>query len=108
MANPVGARAPLHAGPARLLLAHAPAALQRSVLASRLPRLTATTKIDAPTIAADLPRILARGWLIATDEVQDGLTSVSTGVRDMGGEVVAALAIQAPNGRMQRAPGRTP
>jgi DNA-binding IclR family transcriptional regulator len=101
--NPVGTRGALHAGPARLLLAYAPVNLQRSVLASRLPRLTAATRIDPAAIAADLPRIRARGWLIAIDEVQEGLTSVSTGVRDMTGAVIAALTIQGPNGRM-RAP----
>ncbi len=101
--RPDDARAPLHAGPGRLLLAHAPGDVQRNVLASRLPRLTGATRIDPAWIAADLPRIRLRGWLIATNEVQDGMVTVSHGVRDPTGEVFAVVTIVAPSGRM-RAP----
>jgi DNA-binding IclR family transcriptional regulator len=99
----VGQRAPLHAGPGRLLLAYAPAALQRSVLATRLPRLTPATRTDPVGINAELPRIRARGWLITTEEMHVGAVSISTGVRDRSGEVVAVLTIASPLTRM-RAP----
>lgn len=95
-ANPVGSRAPLHAGPGRLLLAYAPAGLQRSVMATRVPRYTEATRVDWPWIAAELPRIRERGWLIATNETQEGLVTISSGVHDLTGSVVAVLSIQAP------------
>ena len=42
----VGKRGPLHAGPARLLLAHAPEPVQTQVLSQRLPRFTPATRTD--------------------------------------------------------------
>ena len=68
----VGKRQPLHAGSSRLLLAHAPEAVQTQVLAQRLPRFTPATRTDAAWIAADLQRIRARGYLLTTDEVVAG------------------------------------
>ncbi len=97
----LGERGPLHAGPGRLLLAHAPEPVQRAVLASRLPRLGPATRTDAPWVAADLPRIRARDWLITTDEVADGVVTVSTAVRDGAGAVIGALSIVSPALRMR-------
>ncbi len=99
----IGQRLPLHAGPGRLLLAYAPEGVQRSALATRLPRLTPATRTDPVWIAADLPRIRTRGWLITTEEMHEGAVSVNTGVRDRSGTVVAALSIASPLTRM-RAP----
>ncbi len=98
-----GERGPLHAGPGRLLLAHAPAPVQRAVLASRLSRLGPATRTDPAWVAADLPRIRARAWLITTDEVADGAVTVSVPVRDRAGGVIGALNIVSPGMRM-RAP----
>lgn len=96
-----GERGPLHAGPGRFLLAFAPPAIQRAVLASRLPRLGPATRIDPVAIGGDLPRIRARDWLITTDEVAEGATTVSTAVRDRSGTVIAALSIVSPAMRMR-------
>ena len=98
-----GGRWPLHAGPGRLLLAYAPPPIQRAVLASRLPRLASATRVDPGWIAADLPRIRARDWLITTDEIAEGMVTVSAAVRDGMGEVIACLTIASPALRM-RAP----
>jgi IclR family KDG regulon transcriptional repressor len=97
----LGDRSPLHAGPGRLLLAYAPASVQSAVLTSRLPRLTPTVRIDAPWIAADLQRILARGWLITHDEIAEGAVTVSTPVRDNAGDAIAVLTIASPTIRMR-------
>ena len=78
----VGKRQPLHAGSSRLLLAHAPEAVQTQVLAQRLPRFTPATRTDAAWIAADLQRIRTRGYLLTTDEVVAGAATVATPVRD--------------------------
>ena len=97
----LGERGPLHAGPGRLLLAYAPDLVQRAVLASRLPRLGPATRTDAPWIAADLPRIRARNWLITTDEIADGAVTVSTAVRDGAGTVIGVLSIVSAAIRMR-------
>ena len=97
----VGKRQPLHAGSGRLLLAHAPEAVQTQVLAQRLPRFTPATRTDSAWIAADLQRIRARGYLITTDEVVAGAASVAAPVRDASGQVVAVISVGAPTMRMR-------
>jgi IclR family KDG regulon transcriptional repressor len=97
----VGKRQPLHAGSGRLLLAHAPEAVQTQVLAQRLPRFTPATRTDPVWIAADLQRIRGRGYLLTTDEVVAGAASVAAPVRDGSGQVVAVLSVTAPSMRMR-------
>jgi DNA-binding IclR family transcriptional regulator len=97
----VGQRRPLHAGSSRLLLAHAPEAVQTQVLAQRLPRFTPATRTDSAWIAADLQRIRARGYLVTADEVVAGAVGVAAPVRDASGQVVACLFIGAPSMRMR-------
>jgi len=97
----VGARGPLHAGTSRMLLAHAPEAVQTQLLTQRLPRFTPATRTDPTWIAADLQRIRARGYLITADEVVPGAVSVGAPVRDASGEVVAVMFISAPTMRMR-------
>src|SRR5215469_9751489 len=97
----VGKRQPLHAGSGRLLLAHAPEAVQTQVLAQRLPRFTPATRTDAAWIAADLQRIRTRGYLMTTDEVVAGAATVAAPVRDASGQVVAVMSVSAPTMRMR-------
>jgi DNA-binding IclR family transcriptional regulator len=97
----VGKRQPLHAGSSRLLLAHAPEAVQTQVLAQRLPRFTPATRTDAAWIAADLQRIRTRGYLLTTDEVIAGAATVAAPVRDASGQVMAVLSVSAPTMRMR-------
>jgi DNA-binding IclR family transcriptional regulator len=97
----VGKRQPLHAGPYRLLLAHAPEAVQTQVLAQKLPRFTPATRTDPAWIAADLQRIRARGYVVTADEISPGAVAVTVPVRDAAGQVVAALCIAAASLRMR-------
>ena len=103
----VGKRQPLHAGSSRLLLAHAPEAVQTQVLAQRLPRFTPATRTDAVWIAADLQRIRSRGYLLTTDEVTAGAATVAAPVWDASGQVVAVLSVSAPTMRMRPPRPRT-
>jgi len=97
----VGKKMPLHAGSGRILLAHAPEAVQTQVLAQRLQRYTPSTRIDPSWIAADLHRIRTRGFLITDSEVVAGTVSVAAPVRDASGQVVASILIGAPSLRMR-------
>ncbi len=83
----------LHAGPGRLLLAYAPPSLQKHALAERLARFTPQTRTDPAWIAADLLRIRSRGYLLTVQEVNEGGIGVAAPVRELGGEVIAALFI---------------
>ncbi len=97
----VGKKMPLHAGSGRVLLAHAPEAVQTQVLAQRLQRYTPSTRTDPSWIAADLHRIRTRGFLITDSEVVAGTVSVCAPVRDASGQVVASILIGAPSLRMR-------
>lgn len=97
----VGKKMPLHAGSGRLLLAHAPEAVQTQVLAQRLQHYTPSTRTDPSWIAADLHRIRSRGFLITDSEVVAGTVSVCAPVRDASGQVVAGLLIGSPSLRMR-------
>jgi DNA-binding IclR family transcriptional regulator len=97
----VGKKMPLHAGSGRVLLAHAPEAVQTQVLAQRLQRYTPSTRTDPSWIAADLHRIRTRGFLITDSEVVAGTVSVCCPVRDASGQVVASILIGAPSLRMR-------
>jgi IclR family KDG regulon transcriptional repressor len=97
----VGKKMPLHAGSGRVLLAHAPEAVQTQVLAQRLQRYTPSTRTDPSWIAADLHRIRTRGFLITDSEVVAGTVSVCAPVRDSSGQVVASVLIGAPSLRMR-------
>ena len=101
MVAAMGDRAPLHAGPGRLLLASAPLSVQRAVLASRLARLGPATRVDPHRISADFAAIKARNWLITTDEIADGMVSVSAAVLDPSAAVVAVLSIISPALRLR-------
>jgi DNA-binding IclR family transcriptional regulator len=103
----VGKRRSLHAGSSRLLLAHAPEAVQTQVLAQRLPRFTPATRTDPAWIAADLQRIRSRGYLVTSDEVVPGAVGVAAPVRDTSGQVIAALLLGAASMRMRPPRPRT-
>ncbi len=89
----IGQTRQLHAGPGRLLLAHAPVAVQKRVLSERLGRLAPQTRTDPIAIAADLHRVRARGVLVTVGEVKEGGIAVAAPVRDLTGEVMAVLFI---------------
>ncbi len=103
----VGERRLLHAGPGRLLLAHAPAAVQARVLAQRLPRFTPATPTDPRWIAGDLPRLRARPCFTSFGEMHAGEVTIAAPVRDAGGEVVAVLYIAAASLRMRASRAKT-
>lgn len=98
---PPGRMLPLHAGPARLLLAHAPERVQAELLARRLPRLAAGTPTDPQRIGDDLRRIRQRGWLHTTDELDPPEVAVAVPVTDHAGRVEMALAVMAPALRLR-------
>lgn len=79
-----GVRLPLHAGPCRLLLAHAPAPIQARILAAPLARVATHTRIDRGWLLAELARLRARqpahAWLAEEEELFDGAGSVAVAV----------------------------
>ncbi|WP_372623315.1 IclR family transcriptional regulator [Falsiroseomonas sp.] len=96
----VGRRVPLHAGSGRLLLAFAPADVQRSVLASPLEAFTSATPSSPDRVGRDLAVIRKQGFCVTQGELEPGAISASVPVRDAAGEVVAAFIVAAPIARI--------
>lgn len=90
----VGARLPMTAGSgAKVLLAWADAATQRTILA------------ESGLSERSLLEIRRRGWAQSAGEREAGVASVSAPVRDANGNVVAAISVSGPIDRMGRRPG---
>jgi len=88
----VGSRLPMHAtGVGKVLLAFAPAEVQRSVLAD-LPRITAYTITQPGTLQRQLSAVLREDYATTVEEMSLGACSVAVPVR-RGADVVAALGI---------------
>ncbi|WP_375478535.1 IclR family transcriptional regulator [uncultured Jatrophihabitans sp.] len=99
----IGSRLPLHAtGVGKVLLAHAPAALQTEVLGN-LVRVTPYTIIQPGRLREQLRRVHRDGFAQTSEEMSLGACSVAVPVRGRGGEVVAALGLVVPSLRRERA-----
>ncbi len=102
----VGSTSPLHAGASKILLAHAPEAVRRAVLAAPLRGFTAETPTDVARLEVQLQRIRESGHCISRGEVSSEAFSVGVPVVDAAGQVVAALLIAAPLARVSDARAR--
>lgn len=92
----VGSRLPMHAtGVGKVLLAHAPAAVQQEVLAS-LTRVTAYTVTQPGVLRRQLARTLRDDHATTTEEMSLGACSIAVPVR-RGDDVVAGLGIVVPS-----------
>lgn len=90
----VGGRFPLHAsGNGLVLLAHAPASVQREVLESRLARFTEHTVTDPAQLRRMLAQIRRDGFAVSDRQVTEDALSVAAPIVDVGGEVIASLSI---------------
>ena len=97
----VGSRLPLHAtGVGKVLLAHAPPAVQEEVL-THLTRITAYTVVQPGALRRQLRHVLAEDHATTTEEMSLGACSVGVPIRS-GAGVVAALGIVVPNLRRGR------
>ncbi len=95
----VGGRFPLHAsGIGLVLLAHAPARVQREVLDGSLQRFTDYTITDPARLERILAQIRRDGVAVSYRQVTDDAMSVAAPITDAGGEVIAALSVVAKAG----------
>ncbi len=92
----IGSRLPLHAtGVGKVLLAHAPPAVQDEVLA-HLTRVTAYTINQPGTLRRQLARVLVEDHATTVEEMSLGACSIGVPIR-VGAAVVAALGIVVPS-----------
>lgn len=98
----IGSRLPLHAtGVGKVLLAHAPPAVQERATSS-LERLTPYTVVHRRRLMAQLEAVRRDGWAITVEEMTLGACSVAVPVC-RGEDVVAALGVVVPDLRGHRA-----
>ncbi|WP_028643604.1 IclR family transcriptional regulator [Nocardioides sp. URHA0020] len=91
----IGSRLPLHStGVGKVLLAHAPAEVQRAALGS-LTRITPYTITQPGLLRRQLARVLRDGYATTTEEMSLGACSIAVPIR-RGADVVAALGIVVP------------
>jgi DNA-binding IclR family transcriptional regulator len=97
----VGSRLPLHAtGVGKVLLAHAPEAVQSQVLAT-LTRITPYTVTQPSRMRAQLSRVLAEGYATTVEEMTLGACSVAVPIH-RGDSVAAALGVVVPTLKRDR------
>jgi DNA-binding IclR family transcriptional regulator len=98
--NWVGQRIPLHAtSNGKVLLS----SLERGEVARQVPALrayTANTITTLDGLMRELEEVRQRGFAIAIDELEIGLTAVAAPVRNIHGEVMASLSISGPTFRL--------
>lgn len=98
----VGRRNSAHStGTGKVLLAYLdPAALDHTLEGWQLAALTPYTITDHDLLRKELARIRDQGWAVNSEEAELGATSVGAPVRDVTGQVVAALSVAGPTGRV--------
>ncbi|MEA2249698.1 MAG: hypothetical protein QOH46_4227, partial [Solirubrobacteraceae bacterium] len=67
---------------------------------SRLPGVTARTIVDRAALERDLEAARGRGYALAVEELEPGLSVVAAPGFDAGGGGVAALAVSGPTSRL--------
>jgi IclR family transcriptional regulator, KDG regulon repressor len=77
----------------KIALAFGDAALQRSVLRSRLELQTPKTIVSATSLSRELEKIRRQGWAVAPNEALLGLNALAAPVFDAAGKLVASVAI---------------
>ena len=98
--NWVGQRIPLHAtsNGKVLLSAMDPAGIHHEVPA--LPSFTTNTITSIDVLLEELAEVRSRGYALAVDELEIGLTAVAAPVRNAHGEVQASLSVSGPTFRL--------
>ncbi|MDN5748479.1 MAG: IclR family transcriptional regulator [Pseudonocardia sp.] len=95
-----GRRVPAHCtSSGKVLLAHGAECVREAFLARPLARLTPHTTVDPAALRDELATVRARGWAEAINEREIGVASLAAPVRDLHGDVVAAISIGAPVAR---------
>jgi DNA-binding IclR family transcriptional regulator len=93
----VGSRLPLHStGVGKVLLAHAPAAVRREVLAAPLERFTPYTVIHPGRLASQLEQVTRDGYATTAEEMTFGACSIAIPV-SVAGRTVASLGVVVPD-----------
>jgi DNA-binding IclR family transcriptional regulator len=99
-ANYIGRWYPEHASAiGKLMLAEYDETRLAAQLPERLERFGPATLVSEEDLRADLALIRERGYSTAVDELEEGLATVSVGVRRNDGRLVAMVSVSGPSSR---------
>jgi DNA-binding IclR family transcriptional regulator len=98
--NWVGQHIPLHAtSNGKVLLSGLEDQRVTEVLGT-LPRYTSLTITKKAKLRAELEHVRERGYAVAVDELEEGLTAVAAPIRNAHGDVVASMSVSGPTFRL--------
>jgi DNA-binding IclR family transcriptional regulator len=101
--NWVGQHIPLHAtSNGKVLVSELPPG-ELDLLLGELVQYTPATVTDRAVLDVQLAEVRERGWGLAVDELDVGLTAVAAPVRDAHGDVVASVSVSGPTFRFGEA-----
>ncbi|MGH3436168.1 MAG: IclR family transcriptional regulator [Sciscionella sp.] len=106
--NETGRRVPVHCtSSGKILVAHLPRdERDRFLEGAPMTALTPNTITDRAVLVEQLAKVRGRGWSEAVEEREIGVVSIAVPIRDVHGDVVAALSIGAPLARLGAAARR--
>ncbi|HXD27240.1 MAG TPA: IclR family transcriptional regulator [Arthrobacter sp.] len=97
----LGRRTPLHCtSPGKVSLAHQGEALRGQLLAGRLKRYTPATITDRQALARELEATAERGYALALEEFEEGLSSAAAPVYGADGSMIAQIGVAGPSYRL--------
>ncbi len=103
-ANYIGRWFPEHASSiGKLLLASFDDQRVAAVLQTPLEHYAPATIVDVDKLMRELAQVRRRGYSVTVDELEQGLTALSVGVRSPDGELVAIVSISGPSSRLDAA-----
>lgn len=101
--NWVGQHIPLHATSNGKVLLSEVSVTELGAFTRELPAYTPHTITSRDELSAELALVRDRGYAVAVDELEAGLSAVAAPVRNQHGEVVASLSVSGPTFRMTEA-----
>jgi DNA-binding IclR family transcriptional regulator len=100
--NWVGRRTPLHCSSSgKVFLAHLPKPALEQALARPLEAPTPRTVTDPARLRRQLDEVRVRGYAAIQEELEQGLNAVAAPVRQLDGDVAAAVSVSGPSFRVR-------
>lgn len=91
---------PHSASSGKALLAYLPEQRVERILAAGLPRLTERTITDPLRLREELVQVRQRGYAVAQEELEEGLSAVAAPIIDHEGHVISVISVSGPSFRL--------
>ncbi|RKN12236.1 IclR family transcriptional regulator [Streptomyces radicis] len=99
--NWLGRRTPLHAtASGKVLLAALPANVRDGLMTGERERFTRRTVTAPAALRAEIAQVVAAGFAVTREELEEGLSAVAAPVRRFDGTVIGAIGVSGPVYRM--------